>query len=189
MSSLQYILYHRCLACCSHFGDCCPSAYSSRVLYSSLRIILYYYRPKDSNRPSDWYARHLWLYRQALLVYKPLNNGAPGYMKDMFNYVDQISTQPLRYSTENKLYLQKVHTKSIKYSGPWTWNALNKEIRNAKSVKEFKDLYHRHSSKKQTKQATHWFKVWINKLIVRISYIPEWARLSIWCVVVFYPVC
>ena len=24
---------------------------------------------------------------QALLVYKALNNGAPGYMKDMFNYI------------------------------------------------------------------------------------------------------
>ena len=32
-------------------------------------------------------------YRQALLVYKALNNGAPGYMKDMFNYIHQISTQ------------------------------------------------------------------------------------------------
>ena len=74
-------------------------------------------------------------------------------MKDMFNYIHQTSTQTLRSSTENKLYLHKVHTKSIKYSGPRIWNALNKEIRNAKSVKEFKDLYHRHSSKKNpTKQ-------------------------------------
>ena len=71
------------------------------------------------------------------MIYKALNNGAPGYAKDMFNYIHQISTQTLRSSTENKLYLQKVHTKSIKYSGPRIWNALNKEIRNAKSVKEF----------------------------------------------------
>ena len=35
-------------------------------------------------------------YRQALLVYKALNNGAPGYMKDMFNYIHQISTQTLK---------------------------------------------------------------------------------------------
>ena len=44
-------------------------------------------------------------YRQALLVYKALNNGAPGYMKDMFNYIHQISTQTLRSSTENKTLL------------------------------------------------------------------------------------
>ena len=50
----------------------------------------------------------------------------------------------LRSSTENKLYLQKVHTKSIKYSGPQIWNTLNKEITNAKSVEQMKDLYHRH---------------------------------------------
>ena len=36
----------------SHLGDCCPSAYSSRVLHvSSLRVILYYYRSMDSSRP------------------------------------------------------------------------------------------------------------------------------------------
>ena len=103
---------------------------------------------------------------------------------------DPRSTIQVRSSTENKLYLQKVHTKSIKYTGPRIWNALNKEIRNAKSVKDFKDLYHRHSSQiNQTKQATHWFKVWIGRLIVGISCIREWARLSIWCVVVCYPVC
>ena len=39
-------------------------------------------------------------------------------MEDMFNYIHQILTQTLRSSTENKLYLQKVHTKSIKYSDP-----------------------------------------------------------------------
>ena len=47
------------------------------------------------------------------MIYKAFNSGAPGYMKDMFKYIHQISTQLLRSSTENKLYLQKVHTKSI----------------------------------------------------------------------------
>ena len=52
----------------------------------------------------------------------------------MFNYIHQIYIQTLRSSTENKLYLQKVNTKSIKYSGPGIWNALNNEVRNAKSA-------------------------------------------------------
>ena len=37
-------------------------------------------------------------YRQALMIYKALNNEAPGYMKDIFNYIHQISTQTLRTS-------------------------------------------------------------------------------------------
>ena len=131
------------------------------------RLILDEKMNKENTTPTvlfqtlDWQAfEENVKYRQGLLVYKALNNGAPGYMKDMFNYIHQISTQTRRPSTENKLYLQKIHTKSIKYSGSRIWNALNKEIRNAKSAKEFKDLYHRRSSKKkqtnkQTKQATH----------------------------------
>ena len=42
--------------------------------------------------------------------YKALNIDAlHGYMKDMFKYVHQVSTQTLRSSAENKLNLQKVH--------------------------------------------------------------------------------
>ena len=46
-------------------------------------------------------------------------------------HVHQTSTQTVRSSAENKLYLQEVHAKSIKYSGSRIWNALNKEIKNA----------------------------------------------------------
>ena len=129
----------------------------TKLQKQSARLILDEKMNKENTTPSavlfqalDWQTfEENVKYRQALLVYEALNNGAPGYMKDVFNYIHQISTQTLRSSTENKLYLQKVDTKSIKYSGPRIWNALNKEIRNDKSVKEFKDLYHRHSSKKK----------------------------------------
>ena len=131
----------------------------TKLQKQAARLILNEKMNKENTTPStvlfqtlDWQTfEENVKYRQALLVYKALNNGASGYMKDVFSYIHKISTQTLRSSTENKLYLQKVHTKSIKYSGPRIWNALNKEIRDAKSVKEFKDLYHRHSSKK-TKQ-------------------------------------
>ena len=62
-------------------------------------------------------------YRDTLLVSKALNNDAPGYMKDIFKYVEQVSTQTLRSSAENKLYLQKVYPQSIKFCGPRIWNS------------------------------------------------------------------
>ena len=152
--------------CNTIWGNCSKTnIYTmTKLQKQAARLILNEQMNKENTTPStvlfqtlDWQTfEENVKYRQALLVYKALNNGAPGYMKDMFNYIHQILTQTLRSSTENKLYLQKVHTKSIKYTGPRIWNALNKEIRNAKSVKDFKDLYHRHSSQiNQTKQATH----------------------------------
>ena len=152
--------------CNTIWGNCSKTnIYTmTKLQKQAARLILNEQMNKENTTPStvlfqtlDWQTfEENVKYRQALLVYKALNNGAPGYMKDMFNYIHQISTQTLRSSTENRLHLQKVHTKSIKYTGPRIWNALNKEIRNAKSVKEFKDLYHRHSSQiNQTKQATH----------------------------------
>ena len=78
------------------------------------------------------------------MIYKALNNDAPDYMKDIFKYVHQVSAQTLRSSAQNKLYLQKAHPKSIKYFGPRLWNSLCRELRNAKSVKQFKYLYSKH---------------------------------------------
>ena len=49
----------------SHFGDCCPSAYST-VLYLTKRCIILHYRPMGSNRLSDQHARHLRHYYSSL---------------------------------------------------------------------------------------------------------------------------
>jgi hypothetical protein len=80
-------------------------------------------------------------FREAVLVYKALNNLTPPYLSDMFQYVDEVSRPGLRSVTENKLYVPRAHYKSIGYSGPRTWNKLSKEIRQSESVNQFKKRY------------------------------------------------
>ena len=83
-------------------------------------------------------------FRQALLIYKSLNNLTPQYMRNMFQYVNEVAPRALRSSTQSKLYQPKAHPKSIRFTGPKIWNSLNAEIRNAKSVKQFKKQYLKH---------------------------------------------
>jgi hypothetical protein len=82
-------------------------------------------------------------YQQALLVYKSLNNLAPPYMRDMFQYVEDIGRTNLRSVSNHKLYAPRAHHKSIRSSGPKVWNNLEKEVRTAKSLRQFKQMYHR----------------------------------------------
>ena len=76
--------------------------------------------------------------RQALLVYKSLNNFAPPYMKYLFKFSHEISSQNLRSKTDRKLYRQTAHPKSLRYIGPILWNKLSFKARHAKTIKEFK---------------------------------------------------
>ncbi len=85
-------------------------------------------------------------FRKAQLIYKSLNNLAPPYMRKMFKYIHEVVPRPLRSATNNELYIPKAHPKSLRHSGPRTWNSLPKEIRNAKNIKEFKRLYLKHIS-------------------------------------------
>jgi len=80
-------------------------------------------------------------YQQALVVFKSLNNQAPSYMKNMFQYVKDTGRVNLRSVTDNKLFVPRAHQKTIRSSGPRIWNNLKNEIRSAKSVKAFKQLY------------------------------------------------
>ena len=84
-------------------------------------------------------------YQQALLVYKSLNNKAPHYMREMFQFVKDTGRANLRSASDNKLYLPRAHHKSIRNFGPRVWNNLDKEIRSSKSVKAFKRCYHKGS--------------------------------------------
>jgi hypothetical protein len=83
-------------------------------------------------------------FRQALLIFKSLNNLNPIYMRNMFKYVSEVATRASRSSTQNKLYQPNAHSKSVRFTGPKIWNNLNHEVRNAKSVKQFKRLYFKH---------------------------------------------
>ena len=95
---------------------------------------------RDLNWPTCTFPKNT-EFREAVLVYKALNNLTPPYLSDMFQYVDEVSRPGLRSVTENKLYVPRAHYKSIGYSGPRTWNKLSKAIRQSESVNQFKKRY------------------------------------------------
>ena len=113
------------------------------------RIILDEKLQKENTTPSavlfqklDWITfRQNVHYRQAILMYKSLNNEAPPYMRDMFNYVNEVGVRNSRSSTQNKLYQPVAHPKSLRYTGPKIWNSLDADTRNAKNIKQFKNNY------------------------------------------------
>ena len=74
-------------------------------------------------------------------MYKSLNHEAPPYMRDMFNYVNEVGVRNSRSSTQNKLYQPVAHPKSLRYTGPKIWNSLDADTRNAKNIKQFKNNY------------------------------------------------
>lgn len=117
----------------------------NKLQKQTARLIL----DKDYFTPSDQMFRELgWLtfadcvqYQQALLVYKTLNNLAPPYMKNMFQYVQDIGKTNLRSVSDKKLFIPRAHPKSIRSSGPKIWNSLKNETRTAKTLKQFKRQY------------------------------------------------
>ena len=118
----------------------------NKLQKQAARLIL----DKDYNTPSDEMFKELqWQtfpenvqYQQALLVYKSLNNLAPPYMKNMFQYVRDVGRTNLRSVTNHKLYVPRAHPKSIRYSGPTIWNNIRLDVRTAKTVGQFKQKYH-----------------------------------------------
>ena len=94
----------------------------NRLLKQAARLIL----DKDYNNPSaELYSELQWVtfpetahYHQALLVYRSLNNPAPPYMRNIFQYVKDVCSNNLRSAANLKLYVPKTHPKSIRFSGP-----------------------------------------------------------------------
>ena len=62
----------------------------------------------------------------------------------MFRYVHEATPRKLRSANDNKLYLQNAHPKGLRYTGPRVRNSLHKDVRNAKSVKQFNRMYHKY---------------------------------------------
>ncbi len=124
----------------------------SKLQKRSARMILDEKLQRENTTPSAELFRELdWItfqqntqFRQAQLIYKSLNNLAPPYMREIFKYVHEVVPRPLRSTTDSKLYIPKAHHKSLKYTGPRLWNSLHKDIRNAKTLKQFKTLYQKH---------------------------------------------
>ncbi len=124
----------------------------SKLQKYAARVILDEKLQRENTTPSNVLFQRLdWInfkqnarFRQALLVFKSLNNLTPQYMRDMFKYVHEIIPRTLRSSAQNKLHQPAAHPKSIRFNGPKIWNSLNYQVRNAKSVEQFKKLYKIH---------------------------------------------
>ena len=56
--------------------------------------------------------------KQATLMYKSLNNLAPGYMSHMF-----LKSKGIRSSDESKLDVPRVHKNSLRFVDPKLWNS------------------------------------------------------------------
>ncbi len=50
-------------------------------------------------------------YRKAVMVFKSLNGLAPQYMKDLFQFIGEVSCQSTHNSDKTKLYLASVSDK------------------------------------------------------------------------------
>ena len=85
-------------------------------------------------------------YRQAIMVYKSVNNICPVYLKDKFKHSHNVYRVNLRSSVSKlNLYPPKPRLeffrKSFDYTGTKVWNALPNEVREAENLASFKNKY------------------------------------------------
>jgi hypothetical protein len=84
-------------------------------------------------------------YQKSLLMYKAINGDAPDFLKNYITFKSDISQRNLRSSDNLELYIPKpnkhLFKKSLSYSGPQVWNTLPLNVRQSKSLTEFKRLY------------------------------------------------
>ncbi len=85
-------------------------------------------------------------YRKAVMVFKFLNSLAPQYMKDLFQFVGEVSCHSTLNSDKTKLYLAsgshlKVYTDSFEFSAAEAWNKLAATVRESISLGAFKSGY------------------------------------------------
>ena len=83
-------------------------------------------------------------YLTLITIYKCINNLAPHYLIDMFNYVTDIHGRLTRQSSAGDLYIHFARTvykqRSLQYYGPQLWNSLPNCVRDANSLEPFKTL-------------------------------------------------
>ena len=82
----------------------------------------------------------------AVMVYKPLHNLAPDYLRATFVDRDSVTSYALR-DNANKLAVPQprtiklsINTDSFRYSGAILWNSLHKQLRQAESLSIFKSV-------------------------------------------------
>ncbi len=85
------------------------------------------------------------------MIFKSLNNLAPQYMTNMFNYVtNTVNTWLLTTSYIRKDLqiptdiLKMIHVNSFTYSSVKVWNSILLDVRNCNSLSSFKAGYLKH---------------------------------------------
>ena len=82
------------------------------------------------------------------IVCKSLNYLWPPYMKNIFQYVTDVSNANLQSAANLKLYVPKTHLKVFDFkSGPTIWNNLKSDAGLAKSLRNLMQLYNRTPAK------------------------------------------
>ncbi len=90
-------------------------------------------------------------FRKAVMIFKSLNNLAPQYMTNMFNYVpNTVNTQQLTTSYNQKdLQIptgthKMIYVNILAYSSVKVWNSILPDVRNCNSLFSFKAGYLKH---------------------------------------------
>ena len=145
-----YILPHLDY-CCIIWGNCdtCLEDKLLKLQKRAARLIL----DKDIRTPSvELFSELKWQtfpdrvkFQKAVLTYKILNGLAPDYLKSMFTTIESINNRVLRSSSNFQLYTPRPNSellrKSFSYSASKLWNSIPTNVKNAKSVDQFKALY------------------------------------------------
>ena len=80
-------------------------------------------------------------YLTAVQVNKCLNNQCSSLLDSLFQYNNTVHTHTTRSATNNNIFIQRKHHKSFSFKGAVTWNAIPAQVRNAKSIAQFKRTY------------------------------------------------
>ena len=92
----------------------------------------------------NWLPIHKRLkYNKAVFTYKALNNLSPQYITDLLKPVSETHNRTLRSSVNGALAVPRSHSslfdRSYSYTAPKLWNCIPNKVRNAPSLKSFKD--------------------------------------------------
>ena len=140
--------------CCEVWADCNKglSDRLQKLQNRAARILMsanYDSNLNDLFRALRWRKLcHQRLEKKSIMLYKILHDMTPEYLRSGFVFRDSVNSYHLR-NTENALALPKPRTdylkRSFSYSGAQLWNSLPLELRQATSLRDFKNELSRHS--------------------------------------------
>lgn len=108
---------------------------------------------KDIDAPSEEMFEQLkWMkfpdrvqYQKALMMYKIFHDLAPEYLHGLFQHTTAIHERNLRSTSENLLYVPKPNLEcfrnSLSYSGSKLWNSIPENVKQSRSIQQFKQQY------------------------------------------------